>query len=103
MQPRQRGPVPDHVEGLVGSVVRANEQIGTRSAQLLSRRKEHLADFVPLASVDVTHVVGERIRVHGDFWMSVTTQKPRSLYTDCAVAQRRAFCAHGDDSYVLCH
>src|SRR5215467_8402967 len=29
MQPRQRGPVTDHVEGLVGSVVRANEQIGT--------------------------------------------------------------------------
>src|SRR5262245_47602972 len=27
----------------------------------------------------------------------------RGGYTDCAIAERRAFCAHGHDSDVLCH
>src|SRR5262249_53378655 len=103
VQPRQRRASAYEVDRLVRGVVRAHEQVGTGVAELLGGREEHPAHLVPVPGLDVTHVVGEGIRMQRDLWIRVASEDCGSLGADGSIAQRSAFRAHANDPDVLDH
>jgi len=84
-------------------VVGADQKIGTSSRQLLGGVEHKLGNPHPIIGVDVLHVLGQRVGMHGNFRMIVHAHADCAFVTDCAVAQGCAFRAAGYYADVLSH
>src|SRR5213593_4356688 len=65
------------------------------------RADESIKSATPVVAADVTHVVGQGMRMHRDFGMAVLPHHARGLGADRAIAQRRPLGAHPHDPDVL--
>jgi hypothetical protein len=87
----------------VNRVVGADQEIGADSRQLVRGGEHQLTDARPVVVVDASHIVGQRVRVHRDLWVSVQAEERRAFRADCPIAKRRTFCGAGDDADVAGH
>jgi len=101
MQPRQRRLLFNVWKRLVDGVVGADQKGCAAFRELVCGREHQLAYSLPVTTIKALHVLGKRVRVHGELGMSVWAQKRRAFRTDCAIAQRCAFGRAGDNSDVL--
>src|SRR5205809_1266160 len=82
-------------------VVRADGERGADLRRLAGGREHQVRDATPVVAADVTHVVGQGMRMHRDFGMAVLPHHARALGADRAIAQRRPLGAHPHDPDVL--
>jgi len=87
----------------VDSVVGADQEIGTDFREFICRGEHELTHALPVAAVDVFHVLGERVRMHRDFGMIVVAEKLRAFHVDGSITKRRAFGGAGNNTNVVGH
>src|SRR5438270_10766688 len=103
MQPGQWRTLDYVFKRPVDSVVRADEKISADRRQFLCRREHQVADAGPIVAVDVTHVIRERMGVHGNFWMRVPAHQFSAFQADRTIAKRGPFRAASHDANMLSH
>ena len=79
------------LEGPVDHVVRANEEIGTASRELVRGRQHHFTRALPIGAVHTLHLIRERVRVHRHLGMTVRAEQLRALHADGPIAESRVF------------
>src|SRR4029434_6557050 len=87
----------------MNGVVGTDQEVGPGTCQFVRRREHQLPYSRPVTSLDVLHVLGERVRVHRHFWMRVSAELLGAFDADGAIAQRRAFRRAGHDTDVRRH
>jgi len=93
----------DPVERLVNGVVRADSKPGAYGREFFRGGKHEFGHGGPVARVDVNHVLGQRVRMQGDFRMHALAHESGRFLAQGAIAQRGALGAAGHDSDVLAH
>src|SRR5262245_3240308 len=66
-------------------------------------REEGLGDCLPVVGPDVTHVFGQRYRVHGYLWMIVLTHQGGCFQADSAVTEGRRCRTASHDTNMFSH
>ena len=84
-------------------IVRADQEIGTDFREFICRGEHQLTHALPVAAVDVFHVLGERVRMHRDFGMIVRPEELRPFHADGSITESCPFSGAGNDSDVLRH
>jgi hypothetical protein len=85
----------------VNSVVGTDEEFGAAAGQFFRRGQHEIGHALPVLFVNIAHVVGQRVGVHGDFGMMVASHHLLAFLADGAVAERRPLGAAGHDSDVF--
>ena len=103
VQPGTRRSRLDPIKGLMDGVVGADQEIGSRPGQLVSRREHQVGNSLPIAGINATHVPGQGMSMHRDFRVIVRSHQVPAFERDGAIAQRRSLRAASHNADVLGH
>ena len=93
----------DEVKRLMDRIVRADDEVGARSGELLGRRQHQGRHSRPVSASEVLHVLPEGMNVHRHLGMPVLAHQRLALQADRAEAEGSAFGATGSDANMLRH
>src|SRR6476659_2345227 len=84
-------------------VVGANKKIGIDFREFFGGGQHKLAHATPVAAVDASHIISERVSMHRYFRMRVRAEKVGTFHANGPIAERRPFGGGADDPNVLWH
>src|SRR5260370_22471500 len=84
-------------------VVGTDQEIGTDFRELICGGEHQLTYTLPVVTVDASHVLGERVRVHRDLGMIVRAEKLHAFYADGPITKSCAFGGAGNNTDVAGH
>ena len=90
-------------QGLVNRVVWTDQKVGADGREPICRRKHELANAGPIISIETTHVVRKRRRVHRHLGMAVRPEQLRAFSANRPIAESRAFRGTRHDADVFGH
>src|SRR5260370_41445638 len=84
-------------------VVGTDQENGTYFRELICGGEHQLTFTLPVVTVDASHVLGERVRVHRDLGMIVRAEKLHAFYADGPITKSCAFGGAGNNTDVAGH
>src|SRR5260370_9170271 len=81
-------------------VVGTDQEIGTDFRELICGGEHQLTYTLPVVTVDASHVLGERVRVHRDLGMAVRAEKPHAFHAEAPITKSCAFAGAGTNTDV---
>src|SRR5260370_25889689 len=81
-------------------VVGTDQENGTYFRELICGGEHQLTFTLPVVTVDASHVLGERVRVHRDLGMIVRAEKLHAFYADGPITKSCAFGGAGNNTDV---
>src|SRR5260370_23002120 len=81
-------------------VVGTDQENGTYFRELICGGEHQLTYTLPVVTVDASHVLGERVRVHRDLGMIVRAEKLHAFYADGPITKSCAFGGAGNNTDV---